>query len=600
MGCGASLVQVKPTDGEGAITTVDDAHCLRGEVEALRAENEALRKQLQGSRPDSPTIKVNGVTQGLDRKRPPSVDTRKGEILPGLAPLSPSTPMSPISPITRELAALSFSRCGVNRAKDENVELALEKFWRRLSGEDESGEIRVMRQSVFDGKWTLYQAGKGHKKPQQWATDRRGPRATEQPPHSKKCPFCVGNETKTPDPLLSFDDNCQPRLGPELPEDWRVRVFPNIFPLLVTPGELYGETFHQKLQNIPHSSVAAGRHGNDAIHSVSVSEFALGSRQEDAVGYSEVVVEDRMHNGQLSHATSEQVSLSLRSLQMRGQVLVRQPDVMHLMYFKQYGELSGGSLVHPHMQCVTLPLIPATMENRLRRAREFYDEFGLCSQCLCSLEQPLGDGPASSRLIKESRHFVAVVPFSSYHYRISIVPRQHRHSWLELSVEEIEELAWMLQLMMETLYHLLDDPSYNIYVASVDQPDSLGLTPPEAFHWSCEVHPRFPADIGGIQLATGIRVINGLPEDNARELRRVLEERLSLRGKDSSQTSTRTPPAKEEAENGSFGGEEEPVKSRTETFGGEGALDALIDELEPRWPPTDTMPPTMPALGTGG
>lgn len=40
----------------------------------------------------------------------------------------------------------------------------------------------------------------------------------------------------------------------------------------------------------------------------------------------------------------------------------------------------------------------------------------------------------------------------------------------------------------------------------------------EAVHWSMEIHPRFPAELGGLELASGIRVISGLPEEWARTL----------------------------------------------------------------------------------
>merc|ERR1712232_1462586 len=76
---------------------------------------------------------------------------------------------------------------------------------------------------------------------------------------------------------------------------------------------------------------------------------------------------------------------------------------------------------------------------------------------------------------------------------------------------------------MESLYNLLDDPSYNIYIISMDTNETDG-TPPEALHWVLEIHPRFPADMGGMELASGIRVITGLPEDWAKEIRGAIEE----------------------------------------------------------------------------
>jgi len=438
--------------------------------------------------------------------------------------------------ITTLQNSVSFSETGALRAQESQISEGLAKFWARLRGEaDASDEFRVLRQSVTTGRWTLYTAGGKATKPSQYSSKRRAPRVTELPKYEPRCPFCVGNETKTPDPLLAFDadgNECEPG---ELPEGWRVRVIPNIFPLLVTPPGLYGDAFKKKLETIPHSAVAEGKHQNSVLDDVlgdaeddSGNNWRALFRQVNAVGYSEVVVENSVHNGLIAIVDAQQVALGLRALQSRGRVLVQQPGVRQLLYFKQYGALSGGSLVHPHMQVVTLPLLTPETQNRLHRALDFQQRFGVCSVCQAHIREPLGTGAHSSRLVHKSDNFLVVVPFASNQYRVTIVPLKHSHTWLSISQSEVEELASVLQLVMEGIYHVLDDPEYNIYIFSVDKDEEV-CGGHDAVHWLLEIHPRFPAELGGMELASGIRVISGLPEDFAqtlaKEVRRIVAER---------------------------------------------------------------------------
>jgi len=300
---------------------------------------------------------------------------------------------------------------------------------------------------------------------------------------------------------------------------------------MVTPLNAYGKDFTEKLNLIPHSQVARGRHSNSILKFNETTDKEnqenVSFRQIDAIGYSEVVIEHKVHNALLAKVNAEHVSLGLRALQARGRVLASRPGVRQLLYFKQYGALSGGSLVHPHMQVITLPLLTPETQNRLQRAAMYYDRFGVCSVCHCLRDEPLGHGAASPRLLHESKHFLVVVPFASRLYRCTIVPKQHRCSWLEISQEEVEDLAFVLQLVMEAIFQYLDDPEYNIYFFSVDCEEEV----PEkkAVHWTAEVHPRFPAERGGMELASGIAVISGLPEDWAQELRNAIQDRLHTR-----------------------------------------------------------------------
>lgn len=75
-----------------------------------------------------------------------------------------------------------------------------------------------------------------------------------------------------------------------------------------------------------------------------------------------------------------------------------------MLYFKQYGALSGGSLVHPHMQVVSLPLLTPETHNRLERAWNHYHKLGECAVCKARLP-PL---PSDVRISGESTDSLAL------------------------------------------------------------------------------------------------------------------------------------------------------------------------------------------------
>lgn len=424
---------------------------------------------------------------------------------------------------------------------------------------DEADEFRVMRMSGLSGNVSLFVAGGKHKKPVQYDDKRLCPRAAEQPSHWEKCPFCVGNESKTPMNVLAFDDN-----GTALPVGhvgpWSVRVFPNTFPMLICPPCLYGKAHHESLESLPHSVVARGVHANTKVRRDRESGDP-NVNQVDAIGASEVVVESPIHNALLALQSPRHIELLLSALILRGKALGQHTWAKQLLFFKQYGPLSGGSLVHPHTQIVSLPLVPPPLLARLEYSLFAYEEYGECPVCRtlvdpfieerrpCSPTTPSTCSPRSpgsqsccapSRLVHLTDHFVVSVPYAaSSQYSMTVAPRKHSANFLDLDAEEKRDLAQVLSLLAQVLYYGLDDPSYNIYIRTapcvspvkVRGRDVSAKELSQCFHWILEIRPRFPADVGGFEINSGIRVVTGLPEDHAAELRGWVRDRLDAGAK---------------------------------------------------------------------
>jgi hypothetical protein len=143
-----------------------------------------------------------------------------------------------------------------------------------------------------------------------------------------------------------------------------------------------------------------------------------------------------------------------------------------------------------------------------------------------------------SRLVHVTDHFIVSVPYSSSsQYSLTVAPRRHCAHFYEITDEEIKDLASVLALMSQAIYKGLDDPSYNVFIRTAPADDAgIKIGPhdeemkPEdirkIFHWIVEIRPRFPADLGGFEIASGIRVVSGLPEDHAKDLRGWVKERI--------------------------------------------------------------------------
>jgi len=140
-----------------------------------------------------------------------------------------------------------------------------------------------------------------------------------------------------------------------------------------------------------------------------------------------------------------------------------------------------------------------------------------------------------SRLVHLTDHFVVSVPYAaSSQYSMTIAPRRHCAHFLDATPEELHDLSILLALLSQVLYHGLDDPSYNIFIRTAPCVDHIRLRGREVgadeiaacCHWMLELRPRFPADLGGFEIASGVRVVSGLPEDHAAELRGWVKERL--------------------------------------------------------------------------
>lgn len=295
----------------------------------------------------------------------------------------------------------------------------------------------------------------------------------ESPPFLPSCPFCPGNETKTPPAVLSYQT--------KEAEGWRVRVFDNQFPALRPEG----------------STVRREEEG-----------FFLDM---DGIGVHEVIVETRVHNRPLALMEDSGVEDVLRAYQERYSALSQMSFVELVIIFKNQGASAGTSLEHPHSQLVATPVVPKHIRMKYEVAIRYYDNTG---RCLYSdlMEHELKMG---KRVVMQTERFVVFHPFASHQpFETWIVPRMHHACFGNASAEDLEDLAHVLRITLLKLYRGLNNPDFNYVIDTAP----VGDENKNYYLWHLRIIPRL-IKVAGFEIGSGINVNTALPEETAQFMR---------------------------------------------------------------------------------
>jgi UDPglucose--hexose-1-phosphate uridylyltransferase len=323
------------------------------------------------------------------------------------------------------------------------------------------------RMNSITGEWVLIE--EGCRKPEDLV---RVYRRRNLPDYSPDCPFCSGNEERTPEALYVLPGEGR----------WKVRVVPNKFARLGKEGEK--KTCRSSLRN-------------------SVS----------GVGIHEVIIEAPCHHTSTALMSPNDLSDIIRTYQERLVEAYRDPRVAHVVIFKNHGLAAGTSIVHSHSQLVGLPLLPKQFADRIASYQRFLAETGSCIVCE-SVRQEQREGV---RILLDTTHFVSFIPYAALSaFHIWIVPKRHTGSLADVQPEECHDLAKHLKATMEKVYHGLGEPDFN-YVIRSGRPEEADLP---HIHWYVSIVPRV-AMASGFELGSGIYLNPLAPERSAAFLNAV-------------------------------------------------------------------------------
>lgn len=239
------------------------------------------------------------------------------------------------------------------------------------------------------------------------------------------------------------------------------------------------------------------------------------------------MVESHLHNASIPYADKEYAHRIVKAFLERGREIGRDTRVRYISFFKNHGPLSGGSLVHPHCQIVGLTVYPSQERALLQNAADFHNAYNECLYCKSIVE----DIKYNRRIVHTTTHFITLCPFASRDiHTLWILPRQHQHSFLDLSPDsaEAEDLAASMFVALRALCHVLEGCSFNYVIHTAPQrpPRTVSEeTMQQSFHWFLEVIPHTRAEVlGGFSTGTGIVMTVGSPSEAAAKLRHAINK----------------------------------------------------------------------------
>jgi UDPglucose--hexose-1-phosphate uridylyltransferase len=270
------------------------------------------------------------------------------------------------------------------------------------------------------------------------------------------CPFCPGHEHETPPEITRTGGGAPGEPG------WRVRVFPNLYPIV------------------------GGEHASTG-----------------ATGSHEVVVLSPDHNrafARLSHDEAAQVVTVLRDRALAN----RQAGRDHVQVLVNQGRSAGASIAHPHAQVLALDFVPPAISVASERFSGAGSDLVLAD---------LADASNKDQVVVSGDEVAAWCPSgSALPYEVRITALQAGAHFEDASDAHVFGIAVVLRDVLSAIATSLDDPAYNVVVHN-----AAGSTA-DPYHWWVEVAPRTSV-VAGFEMGTGVLVNTIDPQAAAALLR---------------------------------------------------------------------------------
>lgn len=312
--------------------------------------------------------------------------------------------------------------------------------------------------------------------------------------HVEKCPFCKGNEDKTPPTIKAYPDE----------DNWEVRIVENLFPVL----------------------------GDDRDD----GNFNLGLQQViEGYGRHEVLIDHYKHGIGVFEMSIEHLKILFAAYRDRMEVLYQSDKrLKYVLVFKNFGPAAGASIPHTHSQIIATPVVPENVLNELVHSREYHQKHNQCVFCALIDEALTYEATIYDResgevrrkidvgqyVIERGEKFIAIKPFASrYEWEVHILPLTHQSDFLQITEEDLEDFARVMKHTMQRLDKVIGGVQYNYFLHTQphgDQYNDCG----DSYHWHLEICPRTSIPTG-FELGSGLFVSTISPEDAAKQLRDV-------------------------------------------------------------------------------
>lgn len=354
----------------------------------------------------------------------------------------------------------------------------------------ESGEVREIRTNPIVPSESVLVATARSMRPKK--AEELAPRDTRK--HVETCPFCRGNEHKTPPAIMAV-----PPAG-----EWDIRMVENLYPVL----------------------------GDDR----SQAGFTFGLQQTiDGYGRHEVIIDHHEHGIALHEMAESHLATLFGVYQTRmRQLFASDERLKYVLVFKNFGPAAGASIPHTHSQMIAMPVVPENVDAEVRNSAAHYAKHHHCIFCALIDEALTFEATIYDRnsgavrrkinvgqyVVERGEKFIAIKPFASrYEWEVHILPLAHQADFADLGSEDMADLARVMKRTMARLDAVIGGAQYNFFLHSVPH-DAQREAHAPSYHWHLEICPRTSIPTG-FELGSGLFVNTVNPEQAAERLRQV-------------------------------------------------------------------------------
>jgi UDPglucose--hexose-1-phosphate uridylyltransferase len=197
-------------------------------------------------------------------------------------------------------------------------------------------------------------------------------------------------------------------------------------------------------------------------------------------GICRVICYTERHDLRLATMSEDELCTALEAMIAEFKRLDRRDDIGYVQLFENRGSMMGCSNPHPHAQVWATSDVPTEPAKELKSQKSYLQQHGR-SLLMDYVAAELDDG---SRVIHESEHFVAVVPYwAVWPYEALIIARRQVAAADELSAQEVASLARTLQAVLASYDSLFGVAAP--YSMGLHSRPSDGETHPE---WQFHIH----------------------------------------------------------------------------------------------------------------
>jgi UDPglucose--hexose-1-phosphate uridylyltransferase len=285
------------------------------------------------------------------------------------------------------------------------------------------------------------------------------------------CPFCAGNEHRTPPAWL--------RAPAAATEPWRARIVPNLYPFAV---------------EYP-CAVEAG-----------VREAPLLPRP--AHGVHDVVIESAMHERTVAALDADAWRDVWELCHQRLDTLAGRSDLAWATIFKNSGPQAGASLEHLHSQLVALDFVPPAIEAEIAAVER---SPGLFADVITAAQR-------AGRIVAQIADVVLLVPDAPRQpFEAWIIPRTPEPFFHATTPARVAAVADLSKLYVTRLERLVPGSHFNWWLHQLPFGTRAPVAARAAWHWHLEILPRL-SSFAGFELATGCHITPLSPDESAARL----------------------------------------------------------------------------------